>query len=80
MPFYQVTIRGYPHNTDNLKTRLCFPVDAWGDRMSACDLVVYYGGFYPTEFKIVAEEPERAADEIVRGANIMAAYQSNREH
>jgi hypothetical protein len=80
MGFYQVTIRGYPDKSNNDLTRLCFPVEAWEHRMTACDLVVFYGGFYPTEFKIVKEEPERPADEIVRGANIMAAYQNNREH
>lgn len=80
MPYYQVTIRGYPDKSNDEKTRLCFPTEAWEHRMSACDLVVFYGGFYPTEFQIVAEEPERPADEIVRGANIMAAYQNNREH
>lgn len=80
MPFYQVTIRGYPDKSDDEKTRICFPVDDWETRMSACDLVVYYGGFYPTEFQIVAEEPVRPAEEIVRGAHILNGYYNNREH
>ena len=80
MPFFQVTIRGYPDKSNNEKTRLCFPTDAWAHRMSACDLVMHYSDFYPTEFKVVEEEPERPAEEIVRGADIMAAYQNNREH
>ncbi len=80
MPFYQVTIRGYPDKSNDEKTRLCFPTETWEHRMSACDLVVFYTNFFPTEFQVVKEEPERPADEIVRGADIMAAYQNNREH
>lgn len=80
MPYYQVTIRGYPDKANDDVTRLCFPTDDWEHRMTACDLVVHYGGFYPTEFQVVAEEPARGADEVCRGALIMSSYQGNREH